>query len=1039
MTDEISRLVGEVERVVTAPYVPALQDLHDLAGNTSSFTIKYWALQKPCQVGLLVDVLVEALSRSRVALPLVTAFASSPTFRNSLLIRHPVILDVFLEKTIDAGEPEYFPACIALLSSPLPTEIVLPARFTEFIKKLVSAMADNPCADTISPLHSLMGCIQGSPWGFDEIPSEAMVNFQVEFTKILRNLDDHMGSLLCLATFARITSAQYHGPQKKHGPSTPSWLLNIQHFFSSKRGLKTLDLVVLRVILACSSSSSLTLSQAAESIRLSISIADSVDTQEKQAWLSSNSPKMAKLCEKVGRDGLDREIQMMGVAFLLSLRPAADLPSQIRELGMHLLVSKGPRGALGVMSHELIAKLARNLASSDESAIYHLLRFAFESLKDGAFPESDAFADLHLAHLLLSGFQAAQSESMNRSLLKSRSTKESLATLLGQFPNTSAQAECSESQVCHCAKAAKKNEVFVNLFDLYFAAILSRDGETGDFMVMKSFVNRAAASLTQVTCAFSKSSLADFQTSLPIRSRQDFMSNQPPARDWRSGMTDLFTKNANVLQGTMIQKIEGICFDLERRCYDIEGPLRRAEEERGRHVSEAEQLKLRNGELERQLEYSSRSVSDLQQELSRLEEEAENADSRVNELAASLDYVRQELHEQRQQSEKALQNERETARFRELDFMASATGKDDQIGELQESLRHLQSENGQVRQTLDTISKDQNSLLEAKTSLQRELAEQRGLVETSKLLCSEKEDEIQRLLADNKDMRLELASMKNTLDEQSSEVERLYLNLQECEDRFQTETEALNRKHDTETSNATSELEKQKEEISRLQDAMQVAAHDASKDLQLKQKRINQLESKIQSFRDERAAKAREFSEAQQHIGRLMNVMGFNAKSAESPAPSQNQRPCETDRTKPANTRRSVAFDEDESQLVESFESMPSNLRAPSPKRARNNRRSINASQAFPKTPTFAAPKPSTVNSGSPQPRSARRPLGDIDSNSPGKSQSTNCSKHSQPVGNLRQENQLQPFDLDRDLEFSKDFKFTSTAFSGSTDRMAPK
>lgn len=139
-----------------------------------------------------------------------------------------------------------------------------------------------------------------------------MVNLQVEFTKILRNLDDHMGNLLCLATFARIASTKYHDPQTQHGPSTPSWLLNIQHFFGSKRGLKTLDLVVLRVILACSSSSNhLTPAQAAESIRLSISIANSVDPQQRQVWLSSNSSKITKLCEKVSRDGLDREIQMM--------------------------------------------------------------------------------------------------------------------------------------------------------------------------------------------------------------------------------------------------------------------------------------------------------------------------------------------------------------------------------------------------------------------------------------------------------------------------------------------------------------------------------------------------------------------------------------------------------------------------------------------------------------------------------------------------------------------------------------------------------
>lgn len=308
-----------------------------------------------------------------------------------------------------------------------------------------------------------------------------------------------------------------------------------------------------------------------------------------------------------------------------------------------------------------------------------------------------------------------------------------------------------------------KNKVLVNLFDLYFAAVLSKDGETADFMLMKSFVDRAVDSLTYVNCSFSTSNAKDFRSSLSICKGQDFTSTQLPVRDWRLGMTDLFTQNANTSRGTMMKKIEDICFDLERRCYDIEGPLRCAEEERDRSTSEAEQLKLHNGELERQLEHSSHTVFDLQQELSRLEDQAESACSRVDELAASLAGAREELDQQRRQSEETLQNERKTTRSRELDFMASSTGKDDLIEELQENLRQLQSDNEQMRQNLDTVSDDQNGLLEAAKALQQELAEAKTSLETNKLLCSEKEDEVQRLLADSEDMRLELANMKNTV------------------------------------------------------------------------------------------------------------------------------------------------------------------------------------------------------------------------------------------------------------------------------------
>jgi hypothetical protein len=139
-----------------------------------------------------------------------------------------------------------------------------------------------------------------------------MSSLQLEFTKTLRNLDDHMGNLLGLATFAQISMSLRNQLNKRSGVGSPSWLLNIHHFFGPKRGMKTLDLVVLRVILVCSSSChNLTPTQAAESIRLAICIADAVEPEQRKSWLSSNSSKIAKLCEKVARDNLNREIQVM--------------------------------------------------------------------------------------------------------------------------------------------------------------------------------------------------------------------------------------------------------------------------------------------------------------------------------------------------------------------------------------------------------------------------------------------------------------------------------------------------------------------------------------------------------------------------------------------------------------------------------------------------------------------------------------------------------------------------------------------------------
>lgn len=185
-----------------------------------------------------------------------------------------------------------------------------PARLTPFFTRLICIMGNNPCAETIQPIHRLICGLQMSPHILFDIPQETMASLQLELMKTLRNLDNHMGNLLCLSIFAQIASSWRRSQYKEL--QAPLWMQNINHFFGPKRGMKTLDLVVLRVILACSAScSNLTADQAAEGVRLAIGICDSVEHEQKDSWIGTNGPKIAKLCEKLTRSGIDLDVQML--------------------------------------------------------------------------------------------------------------------------------------------------------------------------------------------------------------------------------------------------------------------------------------------------------------------------------------------------------------------------------------------------------------------------------------------------------------------------------------------------------------------------------------------------------------------------------------------------------------------------------------------------------------------------------------------------------------------------------------------------------
>lgn len=357
---------------------------------------------------------------------------------------------------------------------------------------------------------------------------------------------------------------------------------------------------------------------------------------------------------------------------------------------------------------------------------------------------------------------------MIKSLLGSASTKQAIATLFARFPLAPAQLQCQGVQVCYCACSALQNRILLNLFEIYFAAALSHGDDTTDIAIMKSFVDRTTKSLNHSDCSFVHTENNACRSSLYLRNRQEFNSKHQPTRDWRTAITELHMQNAETSHNALMKKVDDICFDLERRCYDIEGPVRSAEEERDRHKYDAEQLKQQNEDLARQLNQSTQAVSTLQQDLTRLEEHAGSASARAEELSEALELARQELCDQQQRSDDALRAEQERARSRELELIATSTEKDDQLEELQESMRQLKAQSQLLQQVVERTSHERATSAQTTEALGHEIAQVRNLLEAKTLLCCQKEDEVKQLLAENNDLQTELGSVQTIVGHPSS-------------------------------------------------------------------------------------------------------------------------------------------------------------------------------------------------------------------------------------------------------------------------------
>ena len=158
----------------------------------------------------------------------------------------------------------------------------------------------------------------------DILPLEIVFRFQSQLIKILKGLEveDHSANIICLAVLANLASLEIAdsteldrsympdatSSRNQDVPQSGDRYQPARQFFTAKRASKTLDLVVLKVILACSKNCLLGLDEIVESLKLSTEIIDAVPLSERSCWIERNAAKVKKLSEKILRHNLDSEV-----------------------------------------------------------------------------------------------------------------------------------------------------------------------------------------------------------------------------------------------------------------------------------------------------------------------------------------------------------------------------------------------------------------------------------------------------------------------------------------------------------------------------------------------------------------------------------------------------------------------------------------------------------------------------------------------------------------------------------------------------------
>ena len=185
--------------------------------------------------------------------------------------------------------------------------------------KCLEGAVQSLSSETIRPVYLLLSGVESSY--FDILPFDILSSLQSQMIRSLSKLDsdDHLAILLCLAVLAKFASMSRDmekpqpnvrsSPKDKIKPESADRYFPARKFFSS-RVSKTLDLIVIRSITACSQSCQLSTHEIVESLKLSREIVGAFEKKERKNWLAGNIRKTNKLHEKIlRRPEIEAEVQ----------------------------------------------------------------------------------------------------------------------------------------------------------------------------------------------------------------------------------------------------------------------------------------------------------------------------------------------------------------------------------------------------------------------------------------------------------------------------------------------------------------------------------------------------------------------------------------------------------------------------------------------------------------------------------------------------------------------------------------------------------
>ncbi|KAL9060056.1 MAG: hypothetical protein Q9206_001214 [Seirophora lacunosa] len=695
--------------------------------------------------------------------------------------------------------------------------MAVPISITPFLASHLDKALETPSPHTIGPIFKILSGI-GSHL-LDALPSDLVARLQEQFKKLLQTVgtQQHMTDLVCLAVLAITASSQ----------SSSS---------TSQDELPSRTTVHEAII---------------ESLRLCQTIVDTIDAGDRRLWMENDRGKLRKLVEKVSSYDRRSKVLCMALHFITSLVGDRSLPHELLPVCKAVLCAP----LASSLDHTVGVKI---LLLLDETTIQdHLIAILQAAILGYASPSKAL--ETESALVVINSFTASLecSASLRHKLLNSLSTNV-LAEIVSRhldLTQINHSSHDDHNDYCPYAYAQGRTRLQHKICTLFLkAALFSQQDTVGlDTSLGSAMLDKLVALNTDIpACRRYPTNFSSRKPALvALLEAESTPQSTAGSSQWRERIRRDLTQNAEYQYQTIIRTLGESCQDLERRCNDVERPLREEQANVRRLHNLVDASKARIAELEVHNHEQNLFLEGVEHEKAEFVEHIRSLENEVESLSNQMGKLRPELEGTIRRADDAAQNNTNTIKELELVHAAVVAEKDEIIESLHVHKLDLGATVGRLEASTAELRAKEIVIGNELAQLRATLSDQRTALDRANIIVDEKEAECGK----RKESADHLQAEKSDLQDQLQEIIGTYRAIEEERQAGLLKIEAqsvalaeLRQEHDTVLSAQEEKMiqlhQLHDERMQELQVYIKEQAKDAAKSVEESDQKVRHLEDR---------------------------------------------------------------------------------------------------------------------------------------------------------------------------------------------------